>query len=254
MKKLLLPLFICLFIIFSAVTVAASSQKPALWPAIESIEEKEDGYVFDINVMVYSPDGINGELLVAAYDENSKLLEAGIYGNINILPYVVPGNCSDKAKLGKTFSIFLNLKDNNYAEIKAFVLEKDTLVPKIESGKIEYFYNDGESYVDVDYALESDHGKHQNGSFYYYYYYDGKFSRTECSFDENFYVGPETSFELYFYNKFDVSKMYVLKQLASQTISQSNFPGVKIGLYIDTKNNAILGRYGFKTEKIRIYM
>jgi len=253
-KYLFLIFFIILITTLSFQIVSyASSQKPALWPAIENIEQKEDSFIFDINVMVYAPKGVEGELLVAAYDEVDRLLDVASYGLINVSSYEIPGNCSDKTKLGKTFSISLNLKRNTYAEIKAFVLEKDTLIPKIESGKIEYFYNDGDSYVDVGYVLESDHYNHQNGNFYYYYYYDGKFSSVECTFDENFYVGPENSFDLYFYEKFDVSKKYNLKALAKSVYSQSNFPGVKIWLYISTGKN-ILTRYGFKVEKIRIYL
>ncbi len=233
----------------------ASTQKPALWPAIESIEKTDGGYLFNINVMVYCPEGVSGTLIAAAYDEKDKLLDVDISGEIDVSPYEIPGNCSNKNELGKTFDSCVNLNDNEYIKIKSFVFEDDYITPLIENGSIEYFYNSGESYVDVDYVLESEHYNHTNGDYYYYYYYDGKYSSVEVSFDVSFYVGSQNSFPFYYYGQFDLtSGIYKNNELKNTTLSHSGFSGVKFRTPITTTQAIHLGRYGFKTEAIKIIL
>ncbi len=267
MKKLFyLFFFTALITIMSfQITCYASTQSPALWPAIYDIKTANDGgYIFTVKVRAYCPEGIEGNLLVAAYDDTNRLLDVKDCGFITISPFELAGNCPKADFLEKTslttdqentLSVDLELEDKNKAIIKAFVIEFDTLKPEIESGKIEYYYNNGESYVDVDYTLESNHYNHVNGDYYYYYYYDGQSSRIEFSLDENFYVGTQSSFYFCYYHTFDSSTgIYENNSLNSSMLSYGGFSGVKIRNYIKTSSETILNRYGFKTENIRIYI
>lgn len=259
MKKFCTIFFITLFLVFLCIVAEASSiQDPALWPAISDINLSEDGsgYIFDINVMVYCPDGIEGDLLVAAYNENDRLLNISYCGKIKVSPYTVPGNCSEKDKLASTFSAKLNIAEKDKVIIKAFVMNFDTLTPKITSGKITFEYNGANSCVTVnDYTLESNHYNHTSGDYYYYYYYDGNCESVAFSLDGYFDVGTFNSFYFCYYPTFDISsKEYEKTSLRNTELKYDGFSGVKIRIWIaSAAGKSNLERYGFKAENIKIY-
>ena len=164
MKKVSLLFLLTLIFVFSFVVAEASTQKPTLWPAINDITQIDNEYIFNVKVRAYSPDGLDGDLLVAAYDSDNRLLDVVNYGAISVFPFELEGNCSKIDFLEKTsltsegentISVDLKLKDKNYAVIKAFVIDLNTLKPEIESGEIEFVYDGADSYVNVDYTLES---------------------------------------------------------------------------------------------------
>lgn len=254
-RKILLMLIV--FIVISSFICYAETQAPGLWPAIESIEEKDGEYIFNINTMVYCPEGVSGTLFVAAYDNDDKLIDITITENISVDAYAIENNCYHKEHLGQSFDAELVCKENDDLKIKAFLIESDTLSPKLGSGDIEYFYNDGNSYVDVSYVLESNHYNHTNGIFYYYYYYDGQCSKVDVTFDDNFYVGnpnSSSSFFRYFHEFNGSTGNHFDKELSGKTISYSGFSGVKLIWELREASDEILQRYGFKTENIIIWL
>ena len=274
MKKFCTIFFTTVLLIFSFIVAEASSiQKPALWPAIKDIELTNDGgYIFTVNVRAYCPNGIEGDLLVAAYNTNNRLLDVAhrtvsFYSSKYPLDNRNMETFLDATRLAEGIELKLKEKDN--VIIKAFVISLDTLKPaEIESGGIEFIYDGADSYVNVDYTLKSDYTDVQleNSSdlFYYYYYYDGEYDEVKIFFHEDCKFDTERTFHFLYYNKitFDnISGRYYQDELANVgVINCTEIPGIKIANYLTTARDRFndneyyyLTKYGFETNGITVY-
>ena len=272
MKKFLFFFLILITIGAFHISASASSiQKSALWPAISDIKPTNDGgYTFYINVRAYCPEGLEGNLLVAAYNDNNKLLDVA-HRTVSLSFSEHPlDNCDldtflKKTDLAKGIEIKLKEKDN--VIIKAFVISLDTLKPeKIESGKITFDYNGANSCVTVDYTLKSDYTDVQieePSSYYYYYYYDGKYDRLKISFDGECEFAFFDTFYFIYHNNITFENetgRYFNDELKDKTITCTEIPGIKIVNYLSTvKDEAndykyyYLTKKGFSTKGIKVY-
>ena len=121
MKKFLFFFLILIIIaVFHICASASSIQDPALWPAIDDITKTGDVYTFKVNVRAYCPRGLSGNLLVAAYDVNNKLLDVVLHNKTVSIPSFINtplDNCDMTAFLEKTdlaqgIELKLKEKDN----------------------------------------------------------------------------------------------------------------------------------------------
>ncbi len=252
MKKICTIFFSTLLLVFSFVVAEASSiQDPALWPAIDDITKTGDVYTFKVNVRAYCPRGLSGNLLVAAYDENERLLVLKDCGMIEFAKYTVPGNCSDKDNLARNFSTTLELKEKERVIIRAFVISLDTLKPEIPSGKITFNYNNGDSYIEVGYILGAKYDEtlsEEETNLYYYYYYDGNCNKVDYLFKRTGFQSSYFGFE----SCDNVRRVEITEKLNGTTLSNYEFSGIKIFCYIDITQNFYLDK-DFNVSGIKIY-